>query len=232
MSFSSAIIDALREFPELKLIDAQKLHQEKLEDIPETTFYKTLSRLTENDKLVRLTKGIYCKPKKGRFGKIVSSEKNLLEYYLGESKDKGVIVGYRLFNNRGLTTQVSKTVKLYSNNVVQQEKNIKNLTILKAELRFNSTTKKMVELLEVLQEHKKIEDLNLNKFMSFIEDAVKYYDEKTIARVLKTFSYKKSTIASLGKTLDFFKVEHGLKKYLSGTSKYDELRIEELYEST
>ena len=229
MSYSSAITDAIRDYQELKIIDAQKIYQEKFKYIPETTFYKVLSRLTKDEEIVRLTKGIYCKPKWGRFGKIISNEENILEYFLGENKDKGVIVGYRMFNCYGLTTQVSNYVKLYSNNIFQQERSFRNVRIIKANLVFNAATIKTVELLEVLQEHKRIEDLNKKKLITFIEDAVKHYDSKATERVLEVCSYKKSTIASLGKTLEFFNIDHDLKKYLNGTSKYDEIRIEELY---
>lgn len=232
MSYSSVIMENIRQYPELKLIDAQKMYQEKFKSVPETTFYKAISRLAKNEEIVRLTKGIYCKPKKGRFGTTISNEKDILEYFLGENKNKGVVVGYRLFNKYGLTTQVSKNIELYSSAAIQKERNIRNLTIKKANLRFNTTTIKMVELLEVLQEYKRIEDLNTNKFIQFIEDTVKYYDEKAVERVLKTCSYKKSTIASLRKILDFFNLENDLQKYLNGTSKYNEINMEELYETT
>jgi len=232
MSYSSVIVDTIRQYPELKLIDAQKIYQEKFMSVPETTFYKVISRLAKNKEIVRITKGIYCKPKKGRFGSTASNESDVLDYFLGKKKNKGVVVGYRMFNHYGLTTQVSKNVKLYSNATIQQEKNIRNIKIKKSNLGFNTTTIKMVELLEVLQEHTKIEDLNRIKLIEFIENAVKHYDEKTIERVLQTGSYKKSTIASLRRILDFLNVEHDLKMYLNGTSKYDEINIEELYEST
>ena len=59
----------------------KKIYKEKFEGIPETTFYKAVSRLAKDGEIERITKGIYCKPKKGRFGTTVSNEKDILEYF-------------------------------------------------------------------------------------------------------------------------------------------------------
>lgn len=232
MSYSSMVMEKVRQYPELKLIDAQKIYKEKFEGIPETTFYKAVSRLAKDGEIERITKGIYCKPKKGRFGTTVSNEKDILEYFLGENKNKGVVIGYWLFNKYGLTTQVSKIIELYSSVTIQKERNIRNVTIKKANLRFNSTTVRMIELLEILQEYKNIQDLNMNRFIKFIEETVKYYDEKTVERVIKSVGYKKGTLASLRNILDFFNLENNIDKYLNGTSKYNAINMEELYEIT
>ena len=89
----------------------------------------------------------------------------------------------------------------------------------------------MVELLEVLQEYKNIEDLNTNNFIKFIEEAVKYYDERAVIRVIKSIRFKKSTLSSLRNTLDYYNLENNIDRYLNGTSKYNAINIEALYES-
>ncbi len=231
MSYSKMIMESVKNYPELTLIDTQKIYKEKFSDIPEQAFYKAISRMTKNDEIQRIGKGVYCKPKKGRFGTTVSGEKNILEHYLGVNKNKGVVVGYRMYNHKGLTTQVSKTIQLYSGVTSQEKKQIMNVVIYKADIRFDPPTVKMIELLEVLQNHKTIEDLNMKKMSSLIEDSVTYYDEKIIQKLVKTIGYKKSTLASLKNVLDFFKVENNVVHYLNGTSKYTAFRMEEVYEA-
>jgi hypothetical protein len=226
------VMENIRQYPELKLIDAQKVYKEKFEGISETIFYKALSRLAKNGEIERITKGIYCKPKKGRFGITISNEKDILEYFLGKNKNKGVVIGYRLFNKYKLTTQVSKIIELYSSVIIQEKRNIRNVAIKKANLRFNITTIRMIELLEILQEYKNIEDLNMNSFIKFIEETIKYYDEKTVERIIKSIGYKKGTLASLRNILEFFNLENTIDKYLNGISKYNAINMGVLYETT
>ena len=232
MNYSNMVLEDLEKYPELEIIDAQKIYNKKFEEIPEPTFYKVLSRLAKDGNIERITKGIYCKPKQGKFGKIISSDKHILEYYLGENKNKGVIISYGLFNKYGLTTQVSKKIEMYSNVLNQENRNVRNVSIKKANIRFDNRTIKIIELLEILQEYKNIEDLNNINLINFIKKAVNYYDEQTFTRVIKNISFKKSTIASLKNVLDFFNVENNIKTHLNGTTKYDAINMEELYETT
>ncbi|MBP2028951.1 hypothetical protein J2Z35_002789 [Acetoanaerobium pronyense] len=229
MSYSSRIIESINEYPELTIIDTQKLYKEKFNDVSEQAFYKTISRMSKNEDIERISKGIYCKPRRGRFGTTISSEKNILEHYLGINKNRGIVIGYQMYNNKGLTTQLSKTIELYSNITFQEKKQIKNVIIYKANIRFDISTIKMIELLEVLQNYRNIEDLNIIRFKKIIEDSIKYYDEKTIQKLIKAIGYKKHTIASLKNILDFFNIENKVDHYLHGTSRYNALRMEELY---
>lgn len=232
MRYTDKIINSVKGYPELKIIDTQKLYSEKFTNIPEPTFYKVVSRMTEKGELQRLTKGIYCKSKQGRFGVVLSNEKNILEYYLGEKGNQGVVIGYQLFNKYGLTTQISKVVEAYSRNITPNNKTIKNVKARKVNLKLDSTTIKMIELLEILQEYMNIEDLNKKNFIKYLEETAKYYDEQVINKVLNSMNYKKSTIASLKNVLDYYGVNNNISKYLNGTSKYKALTLEELYDST
>ena len=231
MSHSNKILERLNRYPELYIIDAQKLYQDKFNDMSEQAFFKMLSRLAKDGEIQRLTKGIYCKPKKGRFGIIESNERNILEYYLGTNKSKGMVVGYQMYNKYGLTTQISKIIEVYSNVTLQQKRKIKNVSIHKANLKFDASTKKMIELLEVLENYQTIEDLNPKSMLKFITDAGRFYNEKTLEKLLKTIGYKKSTLASLRNLLDDLKIENTVDQYLNGTSKYKALRLEDLYET-
>ena len=228
MSHSNKILEKLNRYSELEIIDAQRLYQEKFNDMSEQAFFKRLSRLAKNGEIQRLTKGIYCKPKKGRFGIIESNAKNILEYYVGTNKNKGVVVGYQMYNKYGLTTQVSKIIEVYSNATLQEKRKIKNVIVHKANLKFDASTKKMIELLEVLENYQSIEELNTKSMLKFITDTGRYYNEKTLEKLLKTIGYKKSTLASLKHLLEYLKIENTVDQYLNGTSKYKALRLEEL----
>ena len=229
MSFTNMIEKRVSKYPELKIIDARHIYKEQFSEIPEQAFYQAVSRMAKTGEIERLTKGIYCRPKAGKFGKIVSSEKDILEYYLGKNEKKGIVVGYRMYNTYGLTTQIPKNVQVYSNVPIQEKREIRNVSVKKVNLKFEETTKRLIELLEVLQNYSKIEDLHSGNLRNFISAVVGHYDEKTLEKLLKEIGYKKSTLASLKNVLDYFNISNTVSKYLNGTSKYETLDVEKLY---
>lgn len=230
MSYTSVIKESVGNYPVLKIIDAQKVYNDKFKAIPEQAFYQTVSRMAKSGEIIRITKGIYCKPKISRFGTMISTEENILEYFLGKNQNEGIVIGYRMYNKYGLTTQISKSVELYTNLQLQERRQIKNVLGLKVDLKFNDATKRMIELLEVLENHKKIEDLNKSNLIKFIKISVDCYDEEIITKILKEIRYKKSTLASLKSILDSYSIKNMIGNYLNGTSKYDVINMEELNE--
>ena len=230
MSYAMMVRGNVRKYPELKIIDAHKLYKEKFNSISEKAFYQTFSRMVKTGEIKRLTKGIYCIPKKGRFGVLISSEKNIFEYYLGSKNSKGVVIGYRMYNKYKLTTQVSKTVEIYSNVTLQEKKNIKNIRIYRVNIRFDVSTIHLIELLEVLENYRKIEDLNYVNLIQYIENSVQYYNERVLDKLIRVIGYKKSTLASFKNILDYYGRENTINEYLNETSNYNALRMEELNE--
>lgn len=232
MSQANMITETMLKYPELKIIDSQKVYKEKFGTIDEQVFFKTLSRLEKKGDLKRISKGVYCKPKKSRFGVVASGENDIIEYLLGKKGDKGVVVGYKMYSKYGLTTQVGKTIEAYSNVIDQDKRKIRNVEVRKAKLRFDPQIKKLIELLEVLENYQKIEDLNRPKLFSFLAESFVAYNEKTLQIILKQIGYKKSTLASLKNVLDYFKVNNSISNYLKATSTYSTIDMEELYDIT
>ncbi len=232
MSYHATIENLINNVPALKIIDAQKLRNEKFMLIPEQAYFKVFSRLEKKGTLKRVSKGVYCKPKKSKYGTIISNEENILDYYLGANGTKGVIKGYRLFNKYRLTTQIAKNIEIYSTELLHNQKALKNVKINKIELMLNPQTIKLIELLEVLQEYKEIEDLNKQNLFKYLGETVRYYNEKTITKIIKSMNYRKSTIASLENVLNYYGIENSLKKFLNSTSKYETIQMESSNEFT
>ena len=229
---SSNVWERIHGYPELKIINAQQLYKNEFGSFSELAFYKQLSRLEQEGQLVRLTRGMYCRPKKGRFGLVAASEKQILHHFLGTNLRSGVIVGYHMYNNYGLTTQVPKRVILYSNVVGYDKMNIQNITAMKASMTFDDATKKLIELLDVLENYLLIEDLSKKNMVTFIKNALKLFNDTKLEKVIRAIKVKKSTLASLKNTLDYFGIENNVSKYLSKTSKYKALSMEDLHEFT
>lgn len=226
MTFAGAIAETILRYPELKIIDSQIVYKEKFSEVSEQAFYKTLSRMEKKGEIFRITKGVYCRPKIGRFGVVVSGETDILEHLLGKNKNNGIVIGYRMYSSHDLTTQVSKTVNVYSNVPYQEKKVIKNVHARRVELKFEPAVVRLIELLEVLEHFRSIEDLNKQRLFSFLEVSAKNYDEKLLQKVQKQIGYKKNTLASLKNVLDYFGISNTISRYLKGTSTYTSINME------
>jgi len=143
-----------------------------------------------------------------------------------------MIVGYNLYNKLNLTTQISKKIIIYSSNVDNDIKNIRNIEIKNVNIKYSKEYIKIIEMLEVLQNFYKIEDLNYNAFYNYVKKFSNTYNEKFTDIVLENMNYKKSTISFLKNILNYFEVENNLNQYLSSLSNYKHILMEEIYELT
>ena len=193
------------------------------------TYYKTLERMCKKGILVHLTKGLYYRPKNTRFGTVPISEKDIVDHYIKDNQ--GIVVGYRLFNQKGLTTQISKRVEVLSSAVPGKKKNIHNIYVMNISISLTPETIPIIETLEILQNYKSIEDINNTALAAYMKDFARHYADEATVYVLKNRKYKKSTIAFLESFLNYFKIENTLNQFLSSLSSYAIPDIEEFYES-
>ncbi len=215
-------------YPKLKLIDINKIYYENFSDMSEHAYHKGISRLKKAKKIAHIGKSIYCVPKHTKYGIIISGEKEIIDYYL--SKNSGVIVGYKLYNKYGITTQVSKNVKMYSNKLYENKKTVANVSIKIADIKFTKSIILMIELLEILENYNNIEDINYKMLGLSLKYFIENYNEKSFNTVNKHIKYKKSTLASLKHLLDFHGIKNTIEKNLRKTSKYKIIDLEKIYE--
>ena len=221
----------LSKYKENEIIFASKLYKEKLYNkVSEASFYKTLERMTKNKEIEKLSKGIYYFPLKSKYGLVPIKDEEIILIFT--KNNEGMEVGYSLYNRLNLTTQVSKKRKVYSCNLENDIKNIRNIEIKNYQIEFNKKYKQTIEMFEVLQNFNKIEDLNYKSFYEYAREYTNVYNEKIVDQVIKTMKYKKSTISFLNNILDYFNVDNNLNKYLSSLSKYNHKTMEEIYEFT
>ena len=114
----------------------------------------------------------------------------------------GMVVGYTMYNAMRLTTQVSKSIQIYTSALNEPKKQIGNVFLQKYDMIFSPEVVRVVAMLEVLQNYNKIEDLNEMQFKKLCEDFARQYDEKVCEYVLSNISYSEQTIALLKAILD------------------------------
>lgn len=228
-SYANYIETIIEHEPENKLLEASALYSQSFSTIPEMTYYKALERMCKKGILVHLTKGLYYRPKNIRFGTVPISEKDIVDHYIKDNQ--GIVVGYRLFNQKGLTTQISKRVEVLSSAVPGKKKNIHNIYVMNISISLTPETTPIIETLEILQNYTSIEDINNTALAAYMKDFARHYADEATVYVLKNRKYKKSTIAFLESFLNYFKVENTLNQFLSSLSSYAIPDIEEFYES-
>ncbi|MHB1454208.1 MAG: DUF6088 family protein [Saccharofermentanales bacterium] len=230
MNYNSEVLKQINLFGPNEVIASRKLYIEKLRSVPELTFFKVLERMVKDNKLIRISKGIYCRPKETRFGILRSCENEIVAYYTGGNNRVGMVVGYKLYNKYGISTQISKRTELYSNQISENKKVIQNIVITRANIMFSAPVVKAIEAFEILQKYNEIEDLNHENLRAYLKQYAHHYNDSAANQVLTHMHYKKRTIAFLEKILENYEVENTLHYYLSKTSIYKIPAMERIYE--
>lgn len=230
---NSAIIrKELSKYRENEIIFASTLYKEKLykQNVSESSFYKLLERMYKAKQLEKISKGIYYFPKKGKYGFVPISNEEIISFFTNNKE--GMVVGYNLYNKLNLTTQISKNYIVYSSKAKNEIKRIRNVEIRNINMKYSEEYIRIIELLEVLQNFHKIQDINFKIFYKYVKSFANTYDEKKVNIVLEKIKYKKSTISFLSEVLNHFEVENNLDSYLSKLSKYNHMHMEDIYELT
>ncbi len=229
MISAQMIAQTIEEVPENQLIFASKLYEQRLKDtVSEAAFYQTLIRLCKAGKLCRIAKGTYYRPKVSKYGIVPPSQKEIVDAFT--QSNAGTVVGYALYNNLNLTTQIPKTVEVLSSKLEQKTKSISNVQLQACDLEFTTEVKNMVHILEVLQNFNAIQDLDYKQFLQFCETFVQNYNEIVFQQVYQQIRYQKRTISFLRTILNYYHVSNGLHRFLSTLSDYKHPTMEDIYE--
>lgn len=230
MGSNSKKIEMLIEKQETgSLIEARRLYYMNRGELSEAAFFKSLERMCKEEKIVRVANGIYFKPNRSKYGIVPVSETDIVDYYTRDLS--GIVIGYKLYNRVGISTQISKRTEVFSNIVIGDKKTIQNVTIRKLEFEFDKDSIPIIETLEILQNYSNIEDLNNTALSRYLLDFSVKYNDKAAAHVLTNIKYKKSTIAFLEACLNYMGIENTLKDFLSALSVYKIPSMEEIYEA-
>ena len=231
MRNSEIIKNELQKYSVNEIIFASKLYREKLynKNISEASFYKVLERMHNYKEIEKVSKGIYYFPKKTRYGIIPVSDDEIVSFFA--SNNEGMLIGYSLYNKLNLTTQVSKTVEVFSSALEQQTKNISNVLLMFCNLVYTPEVSGMIHMMEVLQNFGEIQDLNYTQFIKLCEQFSESYSDEVFAQVCQQIRYQKKTISFLRNILMHYQVPNNLERYLSSLSEYKHPTMEEIYEA-
>lgn len=166
---------------------------------------KALNRMVTSGKIAKLSKGKYFKPENTPFGNLQPNQAQVVKDLLEENgKITGYLTGYSIYNQLGLTTQVSNTIQIGKNQIRPNfKRELYNISIVKQK---NTITKENIPLLQILDAIryiKKIPDASIEsscrRFLAIIKNLSK---KETSSLVRLALKYPPATRALLGGLLE------------------------------
>lgn len=227
---AQAIANVIEQIPENKLIFANKLYAEQFcREITEGAYYQTLGRLCKAGALCRIGKSTYYRPQKGKYGLIPLPQSEIISAFTAEGS--GAVVGYAMYNELKLTTQIPKVVEVFSAKVEQKTKSIGNVSVQFCGMDYTPDVRSTLCMLEVLQNFESIQELSYYQFLRFCEEFTSQYNENAVQQVVVARAYKKRTLSFLKSVLEYYGTPNSLEKYLSALSEYKHPTMEAIYEA-
>lgn len=166
---------------------------------------KALNRMTESGKIAKLAKGKYYKPENTPFGKLEPNQAQIVKDLMeSDGKLTGYLTGYSVYNQLGLTTQLSNTIQIGKNEIrstFQRERYV--ISFIKQKNTITKENIPLLQLLDAIRYIKKIPDnkpeLSCKRLLVIIK-ALSDKDKSTMVRL--ALKYPPATKALLGAMLD------------------------------
>ena len=169
---------------------------------------KALNRMVVSGKIAKLSKGKYYKPDITPFGNIQPNQAQVVKDLLEENgKITGYLTGYSIYNQLGLTTQVSNTIQIGKNQVRPNFKRERyTIAFVKQKNTITKENIPLLQLLDAIRYIKKIPDANIegscNRFLAIIKNLMDK-EINTLARL--ALKYPPATRTLLGALLEQLK---------------------------
>ncbi len=188
---------------------------------------KALNRMVASDKIAKLSKGKYYKPENTPFGNLQPNKTQIVKDLL---EDNGKLIGYltglSIYNQLGLTTQVSYTIQIGKNQI---RPNFKRERYMIAFVKQKNTITKenipLLQLLDSIRYIKKIPDNNIEASCKRFLAIIKNFTDKEINTLVRlALKYPPATRALLGALLEQLRQDKTtvpLFKSLNPITKYN-----------
>lgn len=187
---------------------------------------KALNRMVSTGKIAKLSKGKYYKPESTPFGNLQPNQAQVVKDLLEENgKITGYLTGYSIYNQLGLTTQVSNIIQIGKNEVRPSFKRERyTISFVKQKNTITKENIPLLQLLDAIRYVKKIPDTNIEtsckRFLAIIE---KFTEKEINTLVRLALKYPPATRALLGALLEKLQKTNAtepLLKSLNPISKY------------
>ena len=187
---------------------------------------KALNRMVASGKIAKLSKGKYYKPENTPFGNLQPNQAQVVKDLLEENgKIIGYLTGYSIYNQLGLTTQVSNTIQIGRNQIRPNFKRERyTISFVKQK---NTITKENIPLLQILDAIryiKKIPDASIEssckRFLAIIKNLSDKETNTLVRLALKYPPFTRALSGALLEALQQTQATESLFKSLNPITKY------------
>jgi uncharacterized protein DUF6088 len=194
-----------KEISKIKEGTTFKYQQLSIESSEYSAATKAIERFIEKGIIKRVSTGVFYKPKQTIFGELKPNEEELLKPYLFQNNKRvAYITGTSLYNRMGLTTQISKNIKIASRDkrITISVGSIKG-TPVKSYVDVTEKNFYLLEILDALKDFKKIPDLDKGSAIKIISNRLNELNTNEIKQLIKcVLSYPPRVIGFLGALLE------------------------------
>lgn len=166
---------------------------------------KALNRMVASGKIAKLAKGKYYKPENTPFGNLQPNQAQVVKDLLEENgKITGYLTGYGIYNQLGLTTQLSNTIQIGKNqirpNFIRERYKI---AFVKQKNTITKESIPMLQLLDAIKYIKKIPDATVEASCTRFLAIIKNLTDKEINTLVRlALNYPPATRALVGALLE------------------------------
>ncbi|MBT4333552.1 MAG: hypothetical protein HOD64_09770 [Candidatus Cloacimonetes bacterium] len=166
---------------------------------------KNLNRMVTSGKLSKLSKGRFYKPEKTPFGKLEPNEFQIAKDLLKKNeKLVGYLTGLTVYNQLGLTTQISNIIQIGRNETRPATQRGKyKIYFIKQKNKISKENIPLLQILDAIRYIKEIPDTKIqllcNRFLNILSE-LSQNNKTTLIRL--ALNYSPATRALLGALLD------------------------------
>lgn len=180
-----------------EMFDVSYEFNKRFQMIPHKTLMRILNRLEDEGLLLTVGKGLYFINDETDY-----SDDKLIKYFT--SNDRGMVVGYALYNELGLTDYNEKEITIYTNAIGTKTKNTKNIHLKKVDLPFFSKADRSIIIVLELLEYgfNNIIDCDVIKTINVLQRCLLNYSDFVFEDIVSIINYSNTTVVKLEEQLN------------------------------
>jgi len=194
--------------------------------------------MVTSGKIAKLSKGKYYKPENTSFGNLQPSQAQIVKDLLEENgKVTGYLTGYSIYNQLGLTAQISNTIQIGKNEIRPSFKRGRyTISFIKQKNTITRENIPLLQLLDAIRYVKKIPDASVEsscrRFLAIIENMTDKEVNTLVRLALKYPPASRALLGALLEQLQNAKVAEPLFKSLNPITKFKLAGAEKVLSTT
>lgn len=172
---------------------------------------KILNRFEEERVLSAVSKGVYF------IGEKPVDEELIFDEYVDD--EKGMFVGYQLFNDVGISDYIDCKIEIYTNNIKSRQKSVGQYLLKRVDLEFNDDIVDLVALLEIIDVGYSMKGCDFMAYKKIVDTLLQSYSDSGFEKIIKAIRYKYSTIKQLSELLEANSIDNNCVDTFENTYK-------------